>query len=181
MSPRGLFYTCPRCGVHTMKNRFMHDKFMCIRCGYTGEILERVGALNAAQRLRKYGGSRPPFKASIKHWTYYVYKRNARYSLRNGLYARSSGRLFMNISRSWWKRGSWQKAFPCVPARKRSAIIKSLSASRIREKKSRSWTCDKTIYGVFCCHAVTLENSLWTLFWVNIRRAERFMRKSAAI
>ncbi|BDF59087.1 hypothetical protein CE91St36_19040 [Christensenellaceae bacterium] len=66
VSPRGLFYTCPRCGVHTMKNRFMHDKFMCIRCGYTGEI-ERVGALNAAQRLRKYGGSLLPFKASIKH------------------------------------------------------------------------------------------------------------------
>ncbi|WP_066648883.1 zinc ribbon domain-containing protein [Christensenella timonensis] len=66
VSPRGLFYTCPRCGANTLKNRFMQDKFLCVKCGFAGET-ESVGAANAARRLQKYGGSLLPFEASVAH------------------------------------------------------------------------------------------------------------------
>ncbi len=64
VSPRGLFYTCPRCGVNTLKNRFMDDKFLCVKCGYAAQ-LEQVGTLNTARRLQKYGDSLLPFEASV--------------------------------------------------------------------------------------------------------------------
>ncbi|MEA5003992.1 MAG: hypothetical protein VB081_10880 [Christensenella sp.] len=64
VSPRGLFYTCPRCGVNTLKNRFLDDKFLCVKCGYAGE-LERIGAANTARRLQKYGDSLLPFEARV--------------------------------------------------------------------------------------------------------------------
>ncbi|MEA4854605.1 MAG: hypothetical protein VB082_10100 [Christensenella sp.] len=64
VSPRGLFYTCPRCGANTWKNRFLKDKFLCVRCGYAGG-LEKTGSLNAARRLLQYREKRLPFYATV--------------------------------------------------------------------------------------------------------------------
>lgn len=53
VSPVGVFYTCPNCGLHAVRNRFSRDMFICVECGTTMDI-ESVGSLNIARKLIKY-------------------------------------------------------------------------------------------------------------------------------
>lgn len=54
VSPVGVFYTCPNCGLHAARNRFSRDIFICIECGTTMNI-EALGSLNIARKLIRYG------------------------------------------------------------------------------------------------------------------------------
>ncbi|MDP4177378.1 MAG: zinc ribbon domain-containing protein [Bacillota bacterium] len=53
VSPVNLFYTCPKCGNHSKKNRFSKELLMCTACGETLNI-EKAGSFNLSQRLIKY-------------------------------------------------------------------------------------------------------------------------------
>lgn len=59
VSPYRIFYTCPKCGAGTVKNRFSKDIFICVSCGTAGRI-EEIGSLNLSRRLIQY--SRMPLK-----------------------------------------------------------------------------------------------------------------------
>ncbi len=56
VSPRGIFYTCPRCGRNSFRNRFSGARMMCLRCGFS-DTLEHIGPRNAARRLIQYGSA----------------------------------------------------------------------------------------------------------------------------
>jgi putative transposase len=53
VSPVGIFYTCPECGLHTKQNRFSKDMFICLACGTTLDI-ECLGSLNVARKLNHH-------------------------------------------------------------------------------------------------------------------------------
>lgn len=53
VSPRSIFYTCPRCGQFSNSSRFCDKVFMCIYCGYA-ENIERLGSFNLANMLIDY-------------------------------------------------------------------------------------------------------------------------------
>lgn len=53
VSPRGIFYRCPQCDTFSYLNRFIVDKFLCVKCGYAQNI-EHIGAANLARTLIKY-------------------------------------------------------------------------------------------------------------------------------
>lgn len=61
VSPRGTFYTCPRCGKNTHKNRFNKTIFICVECGYTGKV-EEVGTSNLAHILGVYQSKKIVFQ-----------------------------------------------------------------------------------------------------------------------
>lgn len=53
VSPVGVFYSCPCCGLRSKDNRFSMDMFICIACGAAMDI-ERAGSLNLARKLVTY-------------------------------------------------------------------------------------------------------------------------------
>ena len=53
VSPVGVFYTCPQCGLNNKNNRLSHNMFLCTACGKTGN-LDELGSLNIAKRVIKY-------------------------------------------------------------------------------------------------------------------------------
>ncbi|WP_094549637.1 zinc ribbon domain-containing protein [Petroclostridium xylanilyticum] len=53
VSPIGIYYTCPECGLHTRRNRFSKDMFICVACGTTLDI-ESLGSLNLARKLNRH-------------------------------------------------------------------------------------------------------------------------------
>lgn len=59
VSSRGIFYTCPNCGINTKANRFSNDILICTSCGTTIDV-EKAGALNLARRLIKYSSDTIP-------------------------------------------------------------------------------------------------------------------------
>ena len=61
VSPRGVFYTCPECGKHSLKNRISEKEFLCISCGYYG-CIEEVGSQNLSNILHYYGKRKVVFR-----------------------------------------------------------------------------------------------------------------------
>lgn len=53
VSPVGVFYTCPQCGLNNKNNRLSHNMFLCTTCGKAGS-LDELGSLNVARRVIKY-------------------------------------------------------------------------------------------------------------------------------
>jgi putative transposase len=53
VSPAGIFYTCPNCGLRSKDNRFSKDLLICIACG-TAAAVEEAGSLNLSKKLIKY-------------------------------------------------------------------------------------------------------------------------------
>ncbi|MCX7710571.1 MAG: transposase [Clostridia bacterium] len=51
-----VFYTCPRCGLNSRKNRFTRDIFICTLCGMSMEV-ENLGSMNIARKLISYNSS----------------------------------------------------------------------------------------------------------------------------
>ena len=62
VSPRGVFYTCPKCGKNTIRNRLTSEVFLCVCCGYS-DALELNGSYNLATRLLTYQNKKIKFKA----------------------------------------------------------------------------------------------------------------------
>lgn len=54
VSPVGIFYTCPICELHSRRNRFSKDMFICTTCG-TAMNIHELGSLNLARKLIQYG------------------------------------------------------------------------------------------------------------------------------
>ncbi len=63
VSPRGIFYTCPRCGRNSFRNRFFGGRMICLKCGFS-DTLEHIGPRNAARRLIQYGSAALVFYAT---------------------------------------------------------------------------------------------------------------------
>lgn len=61
VSPRGVFYTCPKCGKNTSRNRLTPQVFLCVRCGHSS-ALEPNGSYNLATRLLTYQNKKIKFK-----------------------------------------------------------------------------------------------------------------------
>ncbi len=57
VSSIGIFYTCPHCGLNTIKNRFSKDLFICTGCGATMAI-DKLGSVNLAKKLISYRASK---------------------------------------------------------------------------------------------------------------------------
>lgn len=53
VSPVGVFYTCPQCGLNNKNNRLSYNMFLCTACGKAG-TLDELGSLNVARRVIKY-------------------------------------------------------------------------------------------------------------------------------
>lgn len=53
VSPVGVFYTCPQCGLNNRNNRLSQGMFLCTGCGKAGN-LDELGSLNVARRVIKY-------------------------------------------------------------------------------------------------------------------------------
>lgn len=57
VSCRGIYNTCPKCGMNSSKNRYSSDMIICISCGYADNI-EHTGSLNTAKKLILYKKSK---------------------------------------------------------------------------------------------------------------------------
>lgn len=57
VSCRGIYNTCPKCGLNSSKNRYSNDIIICISCGFADNI-EHTGSLNTAKMLIIYKKSK---------------------------------------------------------------------------------------------------------------------------
>ncbi len=63
VSAKGIFYRCPVCRTLKNANRIEEDKFLCVNCGYVGEVNE-IGAKNLARTLIDYKNN----KIRVNYW-----------------------------------------------------------------------------------------------------------------
>jgi len=64
VSPVGVFYTCPQCGLNTKNNRFSHNMFLCTVCGKASN-LDDLGSFNLAHRIIKYNNELIRIRAEV--------------------------------------------------------------------------------------------------------------------
>ncbi|MGI6168930.1 MAG: zinc ribbon domain-containing protein [Christensenellales bacterium] len=60
VSPRNVFYTCPRCSYNSRRNRMNEDLFMCTSCGYSHNF-HALGSYNLANWLKIYNERKVAF------------------------------------------------------------------------------------------------------------------------